>query len=103
MSTRLKEYRPSEHVEGGTPNFIRVGDIVKAKRPGKNSVLAEVTEIEANDGKVTGVFVLILSNLQGQIIGDHGKWRCLTPDCITRIAKTSAAAQVARQTKRSAA
>lgn len=104
MATKIQEYRPLEHVARGSSNFIRIGDIVKAKRPGKNSVLGEVTEIQAgDDGYVTGVFVLILSNLQGKIIGDHGKWRCLGPECISRVAQTSKAVKDARATKRSAA
>lgn len=103
-ATKLQEYRPSDHIDGGSTNFIRVGDIVKAKRPGKNSILGEVMEIQVDsNGNVNGVFVLILSTLQGKIVGDHGKWRCLGPERISRVAQTSAAVKLARSTKRSAA
>ncbi len=90
-TTEITEYRAGR-------NFIRLGDIVKAHRPGKRAALARVTEFDADaDGNVTGIFVTIVARLNGSIHPDYGKWRCLSPDLIERIAQTGPMAEAARK------
>mgnify|MGYP000505796306 FL=1 len=91
---KIEQYRAGR-------NFIRLGDIVKGKLPGKSAFLGKVTEIQADDdGEVTGVFVTIIAKINGDPHGHMGKWRCLTPDQIERVAQTGPLATAARTVAR---
>ena len=91
---KIEEYRVGR-------DFIRLGDIVRGERPGKHPFLGKVTEIQADDdGKPTGVFVTIIAKANGTIHGEYGKWRCLPPEQIERVAQTGALAKKVRAVTR---
>ena len=91
---KIEEYRVGR-------NFIRLGDIVRGERPGKHPFLGKVTEIQADEnGKPTGVFVTIIAKMNGTIHGEYGKWRCLPPAQIERVAQTGPLAEAARKVQR---
>lgn len=82
-------------------SYIRLNDIVRGNRPGKHPFLGKVTEIQADDdGKPTGVFVTILAKMNGDPHGERGKWRCLPPEQIERVAQTGPLAKAAREVAR---
>lgn len=87
--TKIPEYRPSDIMEDGTPNFVRTGDIVKVKIGKKNAFLAEVRSIDSIDGKTpTDIEVIVRGNCQGAPHGQQGRVRYVTAENITRVAQT---------------
>lgn len=79
----LTEFRPD-----GARNFIRQGDIVKAKIPGKRACLGRLTEIAVDPEGQPQFTVTLWARLNGDAHGHRGHWRILAADQIERVSQT---------------
>jgi len=76
------------------------GSVTIAGKAVAYTATAGTLTLRDDDGKPTGVFVTIIAKANGTIHGEYGKWRCLTPDHIKRVAQTGPLAKKVREVSR---
>lgn len=79
--TTITEYRPAN-----ARNYIRTGDIVKGRLPGKRAFLGRLTEIRLVDDEPQFT-VTLWAKLNGDAHGHRGHWRILTAEQVERVSQ----------------